>query len=247
MPLVEVNGRWPLDLPEHRAARPEWPWWEAIRLGAMHAHIRPGECVWDVGAEEGDLSALWALWGASTVLIEPNPAAWPCIREVHERNGLVPWRCVHGFAAEHTNRPDRVDRPGLEEWPAAAAGPMVVDHGFYTLREHGREVGSVSLDGLASTGVLWPDHVTMDVEGYELTVLKGAEGLLANRLRGQPKRPVVWVSVHRDFMADLGVDNGSEQLRGLMASHGYSERYLAHDHEAHWCFWHPDEHVMLWS
>ena len=52
--LVHVNGRWPLWLPEHRAARPEWPWWEAARLSAMH-HVlgQGGHTVWDVGAEIG--------------------------------------------------------------------------------------------------------------------------------------------------------------------------------------------------
>jgi hypothetical protein len=59
-----INGRWPLLLPDHRAARPSWGWWEATRLAAMHHFIQPGDVVYDVGAEEGDFPCLFSTWGA---------------------------------------------------------------------------------------------------------------------------------------------------------------------------------------
>lgn len=60
---VQINGRWPLMLPEHRAAREEWTTgWEPERLDSMYANLRPGDVVYDIGTEEGDLSALFARW-----------------------------------------------------------------------------------------------------------------------------------------------------------------------------------------
>lgn len=60
---VKMNGRWDMLLPEHRALRPEWTTgWEADHLDSMHANLRPGDVVYDVGAEEGDMSALYASW-----------------------------------------------------------------------------------------------------------------------------------------------------------------------------------------
>lgn len=60
---VLINGKWPLVLPRHRAERAEWQsGWEPERLDSMYANLRPGMVVYDVGTEEGDLSALFAMW-----------------------------------------------------------------------------------------------------------------------------------------------------------------------------------------
>lgn len=104
---VEINGRWPVTMPEHRAARPEWPWWEAQRLAAMHSLVanlrRPDRLtddpvrpvVYDVGAEEGDFPALYSTWGCDVFAIEPNPKAWPWIRRTwnanHQRTSGAPF------------------------------------------------------------------------------------------------------------------------------------------------------------
>lgn len=56
-------GEWPVILPdyrvEHCAAQPNW---EEGRLLSMHAHLKPGMVLYDVGAEHGDLSALYGTW-----------------------------------------------------------------------------------------------------------------------------------------------------------------------------------------
>ena len=74
-----LNGKWDLTLPDHRP--PQWvDGWEVERLDAMHAVIRPGDTVIDVGTEEGDMSALCAQWAGpdgNMILVEPNPKVWP--------------------------------------------------------------------------------------------------------------------------------------------------------------------------
>lgn len=90
-PMVEtlICRRWPVLLPESRAQRPGWDYWEIERLSLMWAAIRPGDVVWEIGAEIGDLAALYALWGADVVLVEPDPNCWPTIEAVFAANGVT--------------------------------------------------------------------------------------------------------------------------------------------------------------
>lgn len=230
-----VNGRWPLLLPDHRAARPQWPWWEAARIAAMHHHIGGGgHVVYDIGAEEGDMSALWASWGNEVVVVEPNPKAWPCIRATFEANELTDrirawWVGFCGHRAWEVD-PDPIPlRCGTDGWPACARDGMVPDHGFHHIAEHEPVTPSVTLDQLVDATGVAPTAITMDVEGAELYVLRGAARTLAEH------RPKVWVSVHPDFMRHLYAHDPDE-VHQLMADAGYEREYLATDHEEHWMY-----------
>lgn len=239
-----INGRWDLLLPDHRAARPEWPWWEATRLAAMHHTITgmAAPVIFDVGAEEGDFPALWAKWGASVVLFEPNPLVWPNVKVIFEGNGLgVPRLCFVGFAADDTDW-DHEALNALGEgsagtWPSCASGPVIGDHGFQTIPEY-PGTARVRIDDVVARTSIVPDVVTIDVEGAELRVLRGAAGVLAAH------RPVVFVSIHPAFMADTYGDREGD-LYELMGSLGYEDRFLCEDHERHVVFWHPDGAVTF--
>lgn len=225
-----VNGRWPLLLPKHRATRPEWPWWEATRLAAMAHHIGPGDVVWDVGAEEGDFPALWASWGAQVVLAEPNPLVWPNIKAIFEANQLPdPALCWPGFLGASIVEGPR-EYSGTGPWPASADGPVIGDHGFCQLNER-PDLPASTIDALVVDGAPAPTVLTLDVEGSELHVLWGAEDTLDHH------RPIVFVSIHPEFMAEqYGQPDGVQRIRDLMAGHGYQEQFLSIDHEHHWMF-----------
>jgi FkbM family methyltransferase len=228
-----INGRWSLLLPPHRAERPEWPHWEATRLAHMHHHLgNGGHIVYDVGAEEGDFPGLWSSWGNDVVLFEPNSRVWPNIAAIWRANELEPpIACFAGFAA-NDSRFERADVSGT--WPTSADGPMISDHGFCNLSER-VDLPRIKLDTMAEI-VAPPTAITMDVEGAELRVLRGAEQVLRNN------RPLVWVSVHRDFMKDMYGDS-PRMLTKFMIECGYESTHLATDHEAHW-FWSPVEQKL---
>lgn len=230
---VAINGRadWTLLLPPHRAARPEWPVWEKERLAAMSTVIGPGDVVYDVGAEEGDFPALWALWGASVVLAEPNPKVWPNIRLIFEANGLPdPLLCWPGFFGGTLHYP--LDSPSYEHhhdgrpWPPCAYGPVIGDHGFCQLNER-PDIAKATIDAVVGGwGVPPPTVITMDVEGSELHVLQGAEQTLLTH------RPQVFVSVHPQFLQEQ-YGQTPEELDAFMVAVGYEGVHLATDHERH--------------
>lgn len=240
MQHVSINGRWPLMLPVHRAVRPEWPWWEAARLADMHDKLAgaDGALIIDVGAEEGDFPALWASWGLDVLLVEPNPAVWPNIRAIWTANKLAPPAGMFvGFASEvDVPSPPALDAAGahlleLEDgWPRCAYGPVIGNHGFRHLSQEADVTPQARLDTLTAGR---PVHaLTMDVEGSELAVLRGAAGVLDN------DRPTVWVSIHTDteWVDDEYPGQGREAVLDFMSSHRYTATFLARDHEEHWRF-----------
>lgn len=240
---TRINGRWYLTLPEHRAAREQWgDWtdgagvsrfgWETERLNSMCDNILQNDIVYDIGAEEGDMSALYASWGADLCLFEPNDRVWPNIKAIWQANDLrSPLYCWSGFAGNL----DRYESPPMLEnagaWPSSADGPLIGDHGFCNLGERD-DIPSITLDTFATYAPL-PDVITMDVEGSEFHVLAGAMGLLAHA------KPLVYISVHPQFMKEM-YDVEAQALHDLMAQLGYREKHLDTDHEEHWVFWHPE-------
>lgn len=233
VPMIDttINGRWSLLLPEHRAARPEWvTGWEVERIASMYDHLGDGgHTVYDVGAEEGDLPALWASWGNDVALFEPNVRVWPNPRAIFEGNGLTPLATFPGFAADHDGDRDieHLGTRSTQLWPTSSLGPLIGNHGFCNLCER-PDIPRVKIDTVADV-IGPPNACTLDVEGAELRVLLGAERVLTEH------RPLVWVSVHPQFMMDTHRDTPDE-LFAYMTRLDYVAEHLATDHEEHWLF-----------
>lgn len=226
-----------LQLPRHRVEALDWSTWEREHIESMRANLRPGDVVYDVGSEEGDMPALWRSWDCNVALIEPSPHYWPCIRETWEENfaSLEPLACLVGFAAGVDDLAPPKGDVGegflcLERWPDAAYGDISLEPGFRHLAQQVDSTPRLRLDSLAALTGGMPRALTIDVEGAELAVLAGAAQILK---RG---RPLVWLSVHREAMASLYGQN-SDGVLTLMDDFGYWGRLLAEAHEDHWLFW----------
>lgn len=236
--VVRLNGKWDLWLPEHRAAREEWTntaGWERERLDSMHANLKPGDVVYDIGAEEGDFGGLFASWGCDVVLAEPNPRVWPNIRAIFEANDLTHAvkGCWVGLVGDIT---DDAHAPDEDVWPECAYGPVIGDHGFMSLADGRETCPQITLDDLVERTGVAPTALTLDVEGGECFVMQGAQHTLAEHA------PLVWVSVHPEFMFGSHGQYQNE-LYTLLHQHGYVKHLLAHDHETHVVFWRPDVHT----
>lgn len=265
---VRVNDRWDIDVPEHRAGH--WqrnPFWEPARIESMAANIKPGMVVYDVGAEQGDISALLASWVSGyelwssadggvlratpdgfesveewhdeprrvgpvggVVLVEPGAWYWPTIRETFRLNGLPdPLYTWHGFAADRDQGwTENTHKAG--GWPLDAFAPITGREAFGNVR--GTRQPVITLDTLAGLGQP-PDAITMDVEGAEILVARGADRVLTEY------RPLVWVSVHAEAMFhDHGVYQA--EFHSEFHRHGYEKVLLDFDHEGH-VFYFPSE------
>lgn len=222
-----LNGKYQLTIPDHRAARPEWQpengCWEGARTEAMHDRIGSGDTVYYVGAEEGEFPALCQVWGADTVLVEPNPKVWSNIRAIWEANRLATPICFQGFASTE-NRQMGVEVE--KAWPACAFDDIEAAHGFKELHLEANNYPQITLDELHRQTGVTPTVISFDVEGSEWHVLRGAEQLLADH------RPTLFASIHPEMMM-LHWNQWSTDFRGWIKRFGYSETILDYQHELH--------------
>ena len=234
-----VNGSWTIRLPSHRALqymRPEGGGkWERERLAAMHDTIKPTDVVYDVGSEQGDMTGLIAQWTpeGQVVAVEPNPWVWPCIKAIFDENDLTPPAATYvGFVGSKPTvptNPDGIRRGFFRGWPDCATGIIDPAAGFAHMAQEQDRVPTTTVDELVRKTGQVPDVLTMDVEGSEWYVLRGATRTLAQY------RPTVFVSVHEAFLRDMYGQSPADVLH-LMDKAGYDAVHLATDHEAHWRF-----------
>lgn len=238
-----IADQWVLDLPAHRADRGVWPddgsdragdplwrWWERERLESMHALLDEGDFIVDVGAEEGDMAALYASWGCHVYLAEPNPLVWPNVRAIFEANHLRSQvvGCLVGFFGNKAET--LIDQtPWYAGWPECAYGEIIPAHGFRNLSEANDPDVPQVISTIDDRIVGHVDAITIDVEGSELRVLRGAERTLREH------RPLLWVSVHPEFMQRMYGDT-QKMLGDFLLGLNYNGQLLASVHEDHWLF-----------
>lgn len=247
-----VQARFPggrtLDVLEHRARAHDFATWEREAVEAVLAYLERGMVVYDVGAEEGEFSALWGkVVGPERVyLFEPTPSVWPNIRAVWQANFghsprpgdvfyALPGGMFHGFVSD---RSVAVAPPGgrrylSDGWPACSDGRLQPDSRFSVVHER-PDIQSITIDDHARLHAP-PDVIVCDVEGAECLVVEGATQVLTI------KRPELFVSVHADpalerHRSAAGVQSTRARLFDLMHGHGYVERLISTDHEEHWQF-----------
>lgn len=221
-----VIAGYPIVLPDHRAAfHRERPDWHKSWLDSIHRHLKPDDVVIDVGAEQGDLSALIASWvpDGGIVLVEPQPLFWPTIRETFEANGLKPKQTMVGYLSVKSN--------GLAHmrgyWPPEAEFESLPDPGFFHLNEiagPSLRFDAATVDGIP--GFVNPTVFLIDAEGSELYVLMGA----GNYLRTH--RPQVWCAIHPEIMRDRYGHDPNDLMR-FMRELGYEAELLGFQGEVH--------------
>ncbi len=146
--------------------------WNPLEYEAFRAAVTPGAVVFDVGANVGAYTVLFAQWAGESgrvVAFEPGPDARNGLQRHLRLNGLTRVEVVDAaVAAVDANRGRLyVDAAGGATSLLSTDGIVPVD------------VRTVTLDGFCASRNLWPDVVKIDVEGAELDVLRGARQVLS--------------------------------------------------------------------
>ncbi len=145
------------------------------RMGALYARfMQPGDIVFDIGSHVGDRIAAFLELGARVVAVEPQPAAFRCLRLLYGRNPAV--TLVQAAIS---------DMPGAVSMKINTANPTVstASPGFIAAANgavgwHGQHwdadltVQARTLDMLIAT-YGEPAFIKIDVEGFEEKALAG--------------------------------------------------------------------------
>lgn len=208
-----------------------YDYWEKERFHSMRDNLKKGEILFDIGTEQGWTNLLYAKFVGpeNMVLIEPTQEFWPNIKAVWKKNFNVnPKACVPVLFSDK-NTHDYDYRSFVDGWPKNADDDLIDRNKYQYIHENSENIPEVTIDHyVASSGII-PNALTMDTEGSELLILKGAKKTLKDHdLK-------VWISIHPDLgLRDYGVKK--EDTIKYMEDLGYKSEHLATDHEEHWYF-----------
>jgi len=226
----EENHVWKYEftLPRPLADWDVFSYWESERIASMDAHLNRGDVLFDIGKEQGWCNLAYGemVGPEHMVLIEPTREFWPGIRQIWEKNGNPePRACLSALMSDK----DSGAVPVETGWPAESIGDMIDRNKYQYIHDNEEGISEIKLDTWVERTGIVPDALTMDVEGAELLILRGAEQTLKTH------HPKCWISVHPDLgLRDYGIT--AEETIKFMEDLGYAGEHLATDHEVHYYF-----------
>ena len=182
------------------------------------AAVGEGDVVWDVGANVGLYSEKFLQRGAGFVAcFEPAPAA---IAQLGRR-----------FAAAEYSARVRVIGAALSNVRGVARFLANGDSPVNKLSDSGQSGASIEVPVLRGDQALTehslplPHVIKVDVEGYELEVIEGLDGVLAQR-----QVRAVFVEVHFALLHERGRDEAPARIVELLQARGFQTSWLDASH-----------------
>jgi FkbM family methyltransferase len=210
--------------------------YEPERCRSMEKHLKKGDCLFDIGVSDGWISVIYAQFvGAENMcMFEPTWQVWPNIKGIWDANGLAqPRAAFYGFVSDKTQLipPNATDNFQYKDgWPVAVyCTTLIEEMTFRSLISTGNNIPQTTIDDfVARTGNI-PKGISIDVEGAEFLVLKGAKETLLKY------HPLIWLSLH-DINGCLTYDYGSskEEVFQYLTDCGYKMEYLETYGDSHW-------------
>lgn len=182
----------------------------------IERELRSGGCFVDVGAHLG----YWYLFaprfpGIQIVAVEPSPRFDLLLKAVAKLPGVLPIRAGCGSAAgEVSFYAHGINTIGTLSPEVAAAYDSFGDEPI--MEEI--KVKVLTLDDIVSSRGITPSLVKIDVEGYEVEVLRGAQKLLASE-------GVAWIIEVHPWQTGKAGDS-EEELYSILDGFGYIVEHL---------------------
>jgi FkbM family methyltransferase len=180
--------------------------------------IRPGDFLIDVGANIGWMS----LWMARQTerrgqvwAFEPHPGILPDLQENISLNAFSQIRLFSVALGSASNRMTLFDNPHINR-----GGASLIDSAEKANTSH--LVKTRTLDSYIQEMPKAPRLIKIDVEGWELEVLKGAVELLK-----APQPPVLVL----EYSLERPAHPGEDELRNFLTEQGYSIWHQKHGKE----------------
>lgn len=199
--------------------------WEADYVRELIDTLTLGMTVYDIGAENGELTILAGniIGGENVHIFEPNKDYFPNIKTIWEANNLKnPANCFNGYVYEKSDKDIKYGK--LKD-----LGEGEIFYGCRHINHIDTPMQMVSLDDYCQI-FKRPDVVMMDIEGGELSAVKGAKNLI------KEYSPIFFISIHKPEFIMHRSDGTKEDLIKIFTDEGYSAIHLSTDHEEHWKF-----------
>jgi FkbM family methyltransferase len=199
--------------------RPASPYERRV-LAVLTGAVKPGDVVWDVGANVGLYSEQFCQWvGEDGFVVAFEPWAEGCER-IRERLPDCQWLRVENIALGEADTTGRL-----------VFGTMSVENHIETEADRlNGMMGSIPVvvcrgDTICNRLGKIPNVVKVDVEGYEEEVLEGMGGMLASPvLRG------IMVEVHFLKLEKRGRLTAPNHIQQLLEDKGFRTRWVDASH-----------------
>jgi FkbM family methyltransferase len=173
---------------------------------------RPGDCVWDVGAQVGTYTRQFLeLVGHAghVVAFEPIPENATLLRSLAPESQLT---VVEAALADHNGMTSFV-----------ISGKKSGGKSHIGESPDGLKVRVTRGDTILEEGIPKPDVIKIDVEGFEGDVLNGLPNVL------EDTRCLV-IEVHFAAMSRRGIPNEPMRILGLLRNQGFTARWIDTSH-----------------
>jgi FkbM family methyltransferase len=179
--------------------------------------IRPGDIVWDIGANVGVYTKLFAQRVGPTgrvVAFEPSPGPYAALAAAVER---LPNVRLHNVALSQA--------PGRAAFYVGGDGSNTTD-GLTPMSDQAEaiEVAVERADAFCAAGA--PNVVKIDVEGFELEVLEG----MSETLAATPALRALFVEVHFLTLASRGLRHAPARMIAYLRGAGFAVKWIDPSH-----------------
>jgi FkbM family methyltransferase len=184
--------------------------WNPIEYEAFRGALRPGDVALDIGANVGAYTLLFAQWvrpGGRVISFEPAPGAFTALQQHVALNNVSAVVECRPVAVSDAEGEVAFASDGFQ-------GTNHIMHGQAASPGAVTRVPTTTVDAVCAASGVTPRLVKIDVEGAELSVLRGAHRTLA------AMRPagVVFMELHPAAWASFGITRGD--LEAELAAQG---------------------------